>query len=146
MNRRSGRRFGIPPGLLYLIGVSNLMVLAPAIDAQESICDPCLDVPADYQALKPLPTDWPIPANRNYFRGTRFSMGATGPVNRRQTVDLHRLGELRRTIRALQSLTPAGDEAPSGVAPPADAAAPASEGPANAPPASNHGPAEEGSR
>ena len=125
--------------------VSSLLLLAPAIHAQESLCEPCLDVPADYQALKPLPTDWPVPGNRNYFRGAPFSMGATGPINMRQTMDMRQMGELRRAIRLLQRRTPVGDETPSSAASPADAASPtdaaspANERPAGAPPASDPG-------
>jgi hypothetical protein len=118
--------------LLTALSVISLAASAPAVLAQEPL-RPYLDVPADYQPLRPLPTDWPRPSNRNYVPATRYTMGETGPNGMRMNAlrrAERRLLELRQTgivpgvIEDAERVTPAGA--------PVDATAPASTGPDSA--------------
>lgn len=113
--------------LLNAFFVIGMTALAPAAEAQvpEFPPRPLLDVPADYQALKPLPTDWPRPSEALNFYRTRYNMGATGPINMRRPVSEPRL---LRAIESLRGLTPPSVTSPSDTAPST-----------NAPPASEAG-------
>lgn len=115
--------------LLNAFFVIGMTALAPAAEAQvpEFPPRPLLDVPADYQALKPLATDWPRPSNLIYFLSTRYNMGATGPINLRQSVEPRRL----RAIESLRGLTPS--PSPSSATPPSGTRPPASTPPASEP-------------
>ena len=93
-----------PLNVFFAIGMT---ALAAAAQAQESLCDPCLDVPADYQALKPLATDWPHPSSPIYVPSTRFNMGATRPVDMRRMLELRQWLDRLPSIASLPGLTPA---------------------------------------
>ena len=101
-----------PLSVFLVLGAT---ALAPAADAQEPgiRLGPLLDVPADYRALKPLPTDWPTPLNTIVVPSTPYRMGATGPVNLRQSIEtLRGLSPVVRPDRRLPpAAAPAADEA-----------------------------------
>ncbi len=90
-----------PLSVFFVIGAT---ALAPAAEAQEPgiRLGPLLDVPADYQALKPLPTDWPRPSEALNVYRMRFNMGATGPINLRRSTPMN----LRQSIETLRGLSP----------------------------------------
>lgn len=108
-----------PLNVFFVIGAT---ALAPAAEAQEpgSRLGPLLDVPADYQALKPLPTDWPRPSDALNFYRTRYNMGATGPVNLRRSTPMNP----RQSIEVLRGLSPSTIVVPDRRVPPAAAPAP----------------------
>jgi hypothetical protein len=126
--------------------ILGLTALASAAPAQESLCNPCrLDVPADYQLLKPLPTEWPRPENAFNAPSTRYNLGAGGPIYGGQSMDPRRLRDLQRSLAAYQQSIDAylrsrcGTVMTGRTVPPC-AVDPA---PAIAPPVSNPGPAGE---
>jgi hypothetical protein len=105
--------------LLKAFVIIGATAIAPAGLAQESYPIRLLDVPADYQALKPLPTDWPRPSNTITFPSTRYTMGVTGPVNMRRPVEPRRLSiETLRGLTPPQSRQPPSSETPPAVAAP----------------------------
>jgi hypothetical protein len=117
--------------LMNALSVIGLAASAPAVLAQEPL-RPYLDVPADYQPLRPLPTDWPRPSNRSYVPATRYTMGETGPnglrVNALRRAE-RRLLELREMELRRMGIVPdvtgdAGRVTPADA--PVDATAPAS--------------------
>ena len=106
---------------LEVLVVVGVISVATAALAQESFSIRLLDVPADYQALRPLPTDWPPPVNTFWNRNTRYSLGPTrsnfSPGS--EVMRLRGLRDVQLRYENLRNRVPPGATPPTGAAPPA---------------------------